>query len=297
MYNLQEDDDRTELVQILIQAEADPTALYNDRWSSKTLLAWALEEGGANVIGSPEQVIPSISKYLSLYRDSHTIQERFHLMLGGVYAGLEVAGEVWGLSIWLYACTVASPDTLRKLLATGCSVAETCISGWNCLFFLVLRASRPEHSIESESLRMLLSAGADPFLRDVSGHTIFDYLDDDDNVFNPKFAHYIGYHRELWYNALTQAHIAFKHLVRPGQEKPISPVYSPRFTPVHHRALRHLESWEMNDIQSQVDKLLVDIPWSEEEAEALAYVNDLREAADRKEQERVLAYRRLSYGT
>jgi hypothetical protein len=55
----------------------------------------------------------------------------------------------------------------------------------------------------------------------------------------------------------------------------MSPVYSDRFTPTHCRALRHLESWEENDIQGQVDKLLMDVPWSEEEAEALSYINDL----------------------
>jgi hypothetical protein len=96
-------------------------------------------------------------------------------MLSGVYADLEAANEVSGLSIWLQACIPALPGALRGLLAAGCSVAETYVdgpayaneegyrSGWSCLFFVVLHASRPESSAESESLRTLLSAGADPF--------------------------------------------------------------------------------------------------------------------------------------
>jgi hypothetical protein len=212
-------------------------------------------------------------------------------MLGGAFADLKAADEASGLSIWLYACINAIPDILQRLLAAGCSVAETDVedparavdecyrpnwivnkrytSGWSCLFFVVLHAQRPECSAESESLRILLGAGADPFLRDAKGFTIFDYVNG--NV----SSEFTGYRRELWYNALTRAHIHIDHLVKPGQKISMSPVYSYSFTPTLCRALRHLESWERNDFQSQVDKLLVDIPWSEEEEEALARVKDL----------------------
>jgi hypothetical protein len=115
-------------------------------------------------------------------------------MLGGIYADLKVAAKVNGLSIWLHACMIALPDVLQKLLDAGCSVAETYVedsaraygecytSGWNCLFFLVLHAYRPEFSEESESLYTLLSAGADPFLRDAKGYTVSEYVDDAVNV-------------------------------------------------------------------------------------------------------------------
>jgi hypothetical protein len=243
-----------------------------------------LSELEGAVSGSPEQVIPSISKYLRLRRDSHIIQERFLLMLGGTYVDRKTADDLTlnGLSIWLTACMIAHPDVLRRLLAAGCSVAETFradpatdytdelhrINGWSCLFFVVLYASHPESSIESERLHTLLGVGADPFLRDAEGFTIFDRVND--NV-SSEFA---GYRRELWYNALTRAHIHIDHFVKPGRKISMSPVYSDSFTPTHCRALRHLESWEENDFQSQVDKLLADIPWSEEEAEALARVKD-----------------------
>jgi hypothetical protein len=212
-------------------------------------------------------------------------------MLGGVFADLKATDEASGLSIWLYACMVAIPDILQRLLAAGCSVAETyvedparavdefyrsgwriderCTSGWSCLFFVVLHAQRPECSAESESLRILLGAGADPFLRDAKGFTIFDYVNDDVSF------EFTGYRRELWYNALTRAHIHIDHLVKPGQKISMSPVYSDSFTPTHCRALRHLESWEENDFQSQVDKLLGDISWSEEETEAFRRVENL----------------------
>jgi hypothetical protein len=127
---------------------------------------------------------------------------------------------VSGLNIWLHACVLANPVVLRRLLAAGCSVAETYVedpacadeegyrSGWSCIFFVVLHASRPESSLESESLRTLLSAGADPFLRNAEGYTIFDYVDDDVNPL-------AGYRRELWYNALRRAQIHTDHFVRP----------------------------------------------------------------------------------
>jgi hypothetical protein len=130
-------------------------------------------------------------------------------MLSGVYADLEAANEVSGLSIWLQACIPALPGALRGLLAAGCSVAETYVdgpayaneegyrSGWSCLFFVVLHASRPESSAESESLRTLLSAGADPFLRDAEGYTVFDYVDGNADVYKGSDDVDIDYRREL----------------------------------------------------------------------------------------------------
>jgi hypothetical protein len=139
-------------------------------------------------------------------------------LLGGTYADLKTADPVSELSIWLRACIIASPDLLRMLLTSGCSVAETYVeapastnvegykSGWNCLFFLVLHASRPRTSTEFEGLQVLLGAGADPSLRDAEGYTISDYVDDD------KGSKFASYRRELWYTALRRAHIQLDHL-------------------------------------------------------------------------------------
>jgi hypothetical protein len=203
-------------------------------------------------------------------------------LLGGTYADLKTADPVSELSIWLRACIIASPDLLRMLLTSGCSVAETYVeapastnvegykSGWNCLFFLVLHASRPRTSTEFEGLQVLLGAGADPSLRDAEGYTISDYVDDD------KGSKFASYRRELWYTALRRAHIHLDHLMDPGREQSVPPVYSWRYTPVHCRALRYLESWSKDNIRKQVDKLLVEVPWSEEEAEALSHVQNSR---------------------
>ena len=139
-------------------------------------------------------------------------------MLVGIYADLKAIDRKHGVSIWLHACIIAKPHMLRKLLAAGCDIAETYqdtfglriraegyIHGWNCLFFLVLHASCPESSDEFESLQLLLSSGADPFLRDGDGRTIFDYINTDTDY------EYAEYQRELWYSALGRVHICIDH--------------------------------------------------------------------------------------
>ena len=64
---------------------------------------------------------------------------------------------------------------------------EGYVSGWNCLFFVVLHASQSESSAEFESLRSLLNARADSFLRDADDKTTFDYVNEDTYY---RFAHY-----------------------------------------------------------------------------------------------------------
>ena len=97
----------------------------------------------------------------------------------------------------------------------GCDIGETYkqdpdrnnregyVSGWNCLFFVVLHASNPDASAELESLLFLLDAGADPFLQDADGKTIFDYVDDPQDT----YYQFAGYQRELWHSALDRAHV------------------------------------------------------------------------------------------
>lgn len=199
-------------------------------------------------------------------------QELVELMLSGVYADLQIADPSSGLSIWLHACIVAQPEILRMLASAGCDISETYvapsnraneegyISGWSCLFFVVLHASWPASSAELEALQFLIKAGADPFLRDVEGHTIFDYVEDEKD---PKYG---SYRRELWYSALEREHV---HVDRPAGMRQETPAYAWRYTPLHHRALCRLESWERDSIETQVARVLEDFPWTQEEEETI----------------------------
>lgn len=181
------------------------------------------------------------------------------ILLSGVYIDLKIVDPTSSLSIWLQACIVALPTILRMLSSAGCDIGETYeqlpnrtneegyVSGWNCLFFVVLHASHPESSAEFESLRFLLDAGADPFLRDADDKTIFDYVNEDIDY---KFAHY---QRELWYSALDRAHVEVAH--RTKQTSGLL-VYNGWYTPFHYHALQGLETWNEGDIESQVSGML-----------------------------------------
>ena len=194
------------------------------------------------------------------------------LLLNGVYADLKMPDPTSGFSIWLQACIVAQPTILRMLSSSGCDTSETYeasrshtneedyVSGWNCLFFVVLHASQPESSDGFESLQFLFSTGANPFLRDADGKTIFDYVNEDTYY---EFAHY---RRDLWHSALDRAHIDVGHHTK---QISVLPVFSERYTPIHHRALHNLESWNKSDVESQVNALLEQVPWTEAEAEVL----------------------------
>jgi hypothetical protein len=67
-----------------------------------------------------------------------------------------------------------------------------------CLFFAVLHASWPDTSGELETLQFLIKDGADLFLRDTEGYTIFDYVDEEEDKM------YGSYPRDLWYSALHE---------------------------------------------------------------------------------------------
>jgi hypothetical protein len=69
-------DDCTELVRLLIKAEADPTTAtskYNSRRGPETPLGWALDELGGTGSGSPQQVISFIPKHICPDHNSHII--------------------------------------------------------------------------------------------------------------------------------------------------------------------------------------------------------------------------------
>jgi hypothetical protein len=197
------------------------------------------------------------------------------LMLNGVYADLKTTDPSSGLSIWLQACIVARLSIIETMTRAGCDIHETYtpspdqankqgyVSGWNCLFFVVLHASWPRSSAELEVLRFLIRAGVDPHQQDAAGNTISDYVDDD---VDSKLG---TYRRELWYSALEREHV---HVDRSAGQWPWTPVYTWKYRPLHYRALCHLETWERDSVGTQVARVREDFPWSREEAEAMSRI-------------------------
>lgn len=196
------------------------------------------------------------------------------MLLNGVYADLKTVDPLNGLSIWLHACKYARPTILQMLLSAGCDIAETYVyspnyvdagdhlSGWSCLYFLVFNACSPRSSRDMEALQLLLDAGADPDSRN-KGCTIFDCVD------YMRCTESLGsYRRDLWYSALQRAHI---NIDRPADTRRKPPVYGWGYTPFHYRALCHLDSWEMENIEARVAPLLDDFPWSQEERQAISF--------------------------
>lgn len=204
-------------------------------------------------------------------------------MLNGVYADLKTTDPSSGLSIWLQACIVAKLSIIRMLTSAGCDIHETYIpspnhvnkqgymSGWNCLFFVVLHASWPGSSTEFEVLRFLIRAGVDPHQQDAAGNTISDYVDDD---VDSKLG---TYRRELWYSAMKREHI---HVDPPSGQWETARVYTWKYRPLHYRALCHLEAWERSTVEDKVARVLEDFPWSQEEAATMLRIARLRSPGD-----------------
>ena len=168
---------------------------------------------------------------------------------------------------WLHGCLSAQPSVLRILSSAGYDITKTYVgyqnrackegyvSDWNCLFFLAQSASWPQSSAEFEALQLLLNAGANIYLRDAQNNTIFDHVDDETD---PELG---SYRRDLWYSALQRAHV---RIDRPASNLQKAPVYGQRYTSMHYRALCRLESWEKDDIETQVARLPESFSWSQE---------------------------------
>jgi hypothetical protein len=209
------------------------------------------------------------------------------LMLGGVYAEEMVEQMLKAVYIttttpsraWLHGCMFAQPSILRILSSAGCDITKTYVryqnrackegyvSDWNCLFFLARCASWPQSSAEFEALQLLLNAGANIFLRDAKNRTIFGHVDDE---MDPELG---SYRRDLWYSALQRAHI---RVDRPASTLQKAPIYGQRYTPTHYRAICHLESWEKDDIETQVARLPESFPWSQGQKETNAHIAEER---------------------
>lgn len=206
-----------------------------------------------------------------------------------------------GLSIWLTLCwssssLLAHPSILRKLLSAGCDVAERyeykhqikiCWEeleewdGWNCLFFLLEDANDPTTSKSFEALRILLAASADIFARDSTGRTIFDHLSrDDGHPFQGSYRH------ELWYCALEREGIDTRGYSKSHLH---STVYNRSYTPEHYRALCYLDTWDQRldpeGFQKQIDGILEEHPWTEEEAQELSRRREEQRVEDKDDEE------------
>ncbi|KAM0717426.1 hypothetical protein Q7P37_007278 [Cladosporium fusiforme] len=167
-----------------------------------------------------------------------------------------------GQSPWLYACNQDSSVTLlQKLQAEGCSAKETDEEGWNCLFHCVLSARGPSSSSDLERLRFLLSVFGDVDATDMDGRTIFDHVDSMADDF------FRGYRRDLWYYALFREGIISNERIAQHTR---TAAYVARvdfiYTPEHYHALKHLDSWDWSNFRSQMDRLLEEIPLSEEDS-------------------------------
>jgi hypothetical protein len=110
-------------------------------------------------------------------------------------------------------------------------------------------------------VQFLLSIFGDIHARDTAGRTIFDHVDNAQTEDNG------SYQRDLWYCALERAGIDVgPHLVH----RPRVPSYRldglDDYTPEHYHALKHLQSWDVDNFRSQMDRLLQEIPLDEDEA-------------------------------
>ena len=110
-------------------------------------------------------------------------------------------------------------------------------------------------SHDFEKLQYLLSKFDDIQAKDYEGRSIFDHVD------NLLDLHVGSYHRDLWYCALKRAGIDVSRLVA---NQCSTPAYTKEYTPEHHHALKHLQSWDEDNFRSQMDRLLQEIPLDED---------------------------------
>jgi hypothetical protein len=176
-----------------------------------------------------------------------------------------------GMSLWLGASAYAkqsAPSILRRLQMEGCSITERDSRGFNCLFMSVLYSRTPYASHDLERLEYLLGVFGDICARDAKGRTLFDFVD--------SFQEDGSYMYDLWYCALQRvgidvsSHIAqhpriprYGHIAN-NHDDSYRDDYI--YTPEHYHALKHLQSWDVSNFRSQMDRLLQEIPLNEEEA-------------------------------
>lgn len=184
-----------------------------------------------------------------------------------------------GLSIWLYAVhrdgnkAFVYPEYIASLLPSVCDINETTKNcpgfpdGWNCLFLLVLYANDQDWSWDFESLRLLLRHSVNIHAKDASGLTVFDHV----NALPSKSN---SYQRDILYCALQREGVDI------GDDQEMrnrTALYDENYTPEHYRALCFLNEWEYY-LEGQVQKLLEQHPWTEEEWLVMQPIYQKREA-------------------
>jgi hypothetical protein len=164
-------------------------------------------------------------------------------------------------SFWLWACQDGSPLMLRKLLNAGCDPTETDSNGHNGLFAHILQSRSytwtAQTSLNFEVVKLLLEHGVDPDARDSTGRTVTDHLDNDATNIHG------SYRQDLWY--CVRKRLGFKVQSEPSLQ---SRRWRFRYTPEHYRALLYLESWDLQNFESQMELLEMRHPLNEDEISA-----------------------------
>jgi hypothetical protein len=187
--------------------------------------------------------------------------------------------------IWLHTSRSMWPHALpilRKLHASGCKISEVDRNGYNCLFLSIMHSYSPIDSREFERLQFLLSVFDRVYAQDVEGCTIFDLVNG-----RKKIAHWLGsYPRDLLYCALERAGIDISdYLARHPRIGVYETTYMDEYTPEHYHALKHLQSWNVSNFRSQMDRLLQEIPLDEEESLEMERILEEREEWRKRKRE------------
>ena len=158
---------------------------------------------------------------------------------------------------------LVNTDILQRLVDTGVDVVEVDEHGWNCLFQCVAFASFPQSARELRALRSLLAVLDDVHATDIWGNDIFSYANEEKQWYDYPHEEDCGsYRQDLWYCALKRTGLDARYNIAPRAR---IARYTTLYTPKHYRALCHLDFWDVDDFDSQVDDLLREYPMTEEE--------------------------------
>lgn len=160
---------------------------------------------------------------------------------------------------------------LDSLVGAGCDVADVDDGGWNCLFYCVLCALTPSRSKDLQVLVHLLKHFNDILAKDSDGMTVFDYVGDTSGTYG-------SYRRDLWTTALARAGYG-------GSGSCIRhAVYTPKYLPEYHLAMRHLHSWTPDNVASELRLLAANHSSLRRDIfQILAQLHSLREETSRSE--------------
>ena len=157
-----------------------------------------------------------------------------------------------------------NPDTLQRMIDAGADTAEVDDLGRNCLFQCVAYASIPNSAKEFRALRSLLAVFDDIYATDIWGIDIFSYVNEEKRWIDPQYRDFGSYRQDLWYCALKRSGLGARYDMAPCAR---IARYTPYYTPKHYLALCHLDSWNCDDFDGQVNHLLLLHPMTEEETQ------------------------------